>query len=42
MFLTATLTLNPSSPTDRVALDEERGKSDLPEVDALSTSRVLQ
>ena len=42
MFLTATLTLNPSSPTDRVALDEEGGKSDLPEVDALSTSRVLQ
>ena len=42
MFLTATLTLNPSSPTDRVASADEGGKPDLPEVDVLSTSGVLQ
>ena len=42
MFLTATLSLNPSAPTEYVASDDEGGESELPEAEVLSTSRTLQ
>ena len=42
MFLTATLSLNPSAPIEYVASDGECGKSELLEHETFSTSGILQ
>jgi hypothetical protein len=42
MFLTATLSLNPSAPTEDVASDNEVGKSKLMEHETFSMSSILQ
>ena len=42
MFLTATLSLNPSTQTEYVASDNEDEKSELLEHETFSTSSLLQ
>jgi hypothetical protein len=42
MFLTATLSLNPSVSTEYVASDNEVGKSELLEHETFLTSSILQ